>query len=145
LYLSTSTHIKIYIVLTSNTRNPKGREMFFQLVSVDSLNATSASTDSSSADSPNTTSNIWVFYNDFSSSANVQNASQTRDPDGLQDRGDYSQMAILTVRFSHHGSMTARSKPKAQPAQCIVMGIIVRGRRSDMSANVCPCRLCRVA
>jgi hypothetical protein len=30
LYLSTSTHIKIYIVLTSNTQNPKGREMFFQ-------------------------------------------------------------------------------------------------------------------
>jgi hypothetical protein len=30
LYLSTSTHIKIYIVLTSNTQNPKVREMFFQ-------------------------------------------------------------------------------------------------------------------
>jgi hypothetical protein len=30
LYLSTSTHIKIYIVLMSNTQNPKGREMFFQ-------------------------------------------------------------------------------------------------------------------
>jgi hypothetical protein len=30
LYLSTSTHIKIYIMLTSNTQNPKGREMFFQ-------------------------------------------------------------------------------------------------------------------
>ncbi|KAK1551504.1 hypothetical protein QYE76_018492 [Lolium multiflorum] len=36
---------------------------------------------------PALTINIWVFYNDFSSSANVQNASPTRDPDGLQDRG----------------------------------------------------------
>jgi hypothetical protein len=31
MYLSTSTHINIYLVLISNTQNPKGREMFFQI------------------------------------------------------------------------------------------------------------------
>jgi hypothetical protein len=33
------------------------------------------------------TSNIWLVYNDFSSSANVQNPSWRPHPDGLQDRG----------------------------------------------------------
>jgi hypothetical protein len=56
-----------------------------------------------------------------------------------------SQMDRLTVRKVRHGSMTARSKPKAQLAQCVVTGITVRGRRSNMSENMWPCRLCRVA